>query len=298
MSEAEENRALIVFTSLAPLSVGGFAGLLAIGADGTAGKMVVPLAVMLAVGVLALAASLLHLGRPFRAPWAIVHCSSSWLSREVILFGMYLAALALYGFSVASNLWTDVLGFLGPLAALFGLLGVYATGRVYQLRARPAWDHWTATMAFPLSAVSSGVLFGVAVALSFPGIGADGGIVAALSAVSALSLVVGLGLTWFRFAQMARSGAEERKSLQLGLGRYRWAVVLRVAGALLALALISMGGAATVAAWVPAALGEAAERVLFFCTVVPVTLSGRSGARRAGWGPGESIAGEEYRGRA
>jgi hypothetical protein len=42
-----------------------------------------------------------------------------------------------------------------------------------------------------------------------------------------------------------------------------------------ALVFIGMGGGSQFLAWIPALLGEFADRILFFKTVVPVTLRGR-----------------------
>jgi hypothetical protein len=39
--------------------------------------------------------------------------------------------------------------------------------------------------------------------------------------------------------------------------------------------MIGMGGEVQFLCWVPAFLGEVADRILFFNTVVPVTLRGR-----------------------
>jgi hypothetical protein len=39
--------------------------------------------------------------------------------------------------------------------------------------------------------------------------------------------------------------------------------------------MITVGGEAQFLAWIPALLGELADRILFFKTVVPVTLRGR-----------------------
>ena len=59
---------------------------------------------ILATGILALAASLFHLGRPWRAPLALLRLTSSWLSREVFLFGLFLVALGIYAVLPVMNL--------------------------------------------------------------------------------------------------------------------------------------------------------------------------------------------------
>jgi len=59
------------------------------------------------------------------------------------------------------------------------------------------------------------------------------------------------------------------------LGPDLWLLVVRMAAGVLALVMISAGGGAQFLAWIPALIGEFADRVLFFKTVVPVTLRGR-----------------------
>jgi hypothetical protein len=60
------------------------------------------------------------------------------------------------------------------------------------------------------------------------------------------------------------------------MGPYRWLLVVRVAAAGLAFVLIAIGSGAQFLAWIPALLGEFADRVLFFKAVVPITLRGRN----------------------
>src|SRR5512138_3589192 len=122
-----EDRALIAFTSLAPISVGGFVGLLLVRASDSNSGLDLAAAILLCLGLLALGASLLHLGRPIRAPMALLRCSTSWLSREVAAYSLFIVSLGCYVFM-------PFLGFdgqsrfpVGVLAALMGLLGVIAT---------------------------------------------------------------------------------------------------------------------------------------------------------------------------
>src|SRR3546814_12293088 len=69
----------------------------------------------------ALVGSLAHLGRPGMAWKAFRNLRRSWLSREVALFGLYapLAALAVLVPGAA------------PVAAAVGVVGVYASARLY-----------------------------------------------------------------------------------------------------------------------------------------------------------------------
>ncbi len=76
-------------------------------------------------------ASLLHLGTPKNAWRAAIHLRKSWLSREILMFG-------LFGISWLISLAMPGMGKL-PLA-LCGLGLVYSMAMVYRLRSVPAWD--------------------------------------------------------------------------------------------------------------------------------------------------------------
>jgi DMSO reductase anchor subunit len=87
--------------------------------------------------------SLLHLGNPWNAWTSVNHLKKSWLSREILMFGLFgvswLVALALPG-----------MGKLPLALSGFGL--VYSMARVYRLRAVPAWDSWRTNTAFFMAA--------------------------------------------------------------------------------------------------------------------------------------------------
>ena len=97
MDSNEEYGTLAAFTALSPLAVGGLVGLLAAPSLRQIPGMDWAAIIVLATGILALVASILHLGRPWRAPLALLRLDTSWLSREVLLFGLFLLALACYG---------------------------------------------------------------------------------------------------------------------------------------------------------------------------------------------------------
>ncbi|HEY3365887.1 MAG TPA: DmsC/YnfH family molybdoenzyme membrane anchor subunit [Symbiobacteriaceae bacterium] len=106
------------------------------------GRLVFPLALA------SLAASLWHLGAPLGAYRAVSNFGSSWLAREIILMGLFTACAAAY-----SHLWQwrpenqPARRTVGLVAAVVGLLAVFATGMVYQLPSRPDWSHWSNLMA-------------------------------------------------------------------------------------------------------------------------------------------------------
>src|SRR5262245_18130519 len=76
---------------LTQLSVGGFVVELAAvagGATGGIGTVLHPV-LCLGLGWVGLMSSVLHLGRPFYAYRALIGLRHSWLSREVLAFGLY-----------------------------------------------------------------------------------------------------------------------------------------------------------------------------------------------------------------
>lgn len=88
--------------------------------------------------VVAIVASLFHLGHPFSAYRALSNLGESWLSREVLLFGIF-CVLALI------NVFRRYKGVV-LLTAIIGVFGVFAQGFTYAAPAIPAIDN-----AFPLA---------------------------------------------------------------------------------------------------------------------------------------------------
>jgi anaerobic dimethyl sulfoxide reductase subunit B len=94
-------------------------------------------------------ASLFHLGAPVNAWRALAHLKKSWLSREILMFG-------LFGASWLVSLALPGMGKL-PLA-LFGIGLVYSMAQVYRLRSVPAWNTDRTLFAFAVSAILLGGL--------------------------------------------------------------------------------------------------------------------------------------------
>jgi DMSO reductase anchor subunit len=93
--------------------------------------------------------SFLHLGQPLNAWRALNHLKKSWLSREILMFG-------LFGLSWLLCFAIPGMGKL-PLA-IIGVGLVYSMAQVYRLRSIPAWDtNWT-LLVFTISAVVLGGL--------------------------------------------------------------------------------------------------------------------------------------------
>jgi anaerobic dimethyl sulfoxide reductase subunit B (iron-sulfur subunit) len=114
------------------------------------GPLSIPL--LLAIGLLIGTGgliSLLHLGRPQNAWRAAFHLKKSWLSREILMVG-------LFGGSWLVSFFAPEMGKL-PLA-LTGLGLVFSMAQVYRLRSVPAWDTNRTLLAFFVSPVLLGGL--------------------------------------------------------------------------------------------------------------------------------------------
>jgi anaerobic dimethyl sulfoxide reductase subunit B (iron-sulfur subunit) len=156
---AIEELPLVAFTLLTQMAVGLAVCALALSA--------IPLPVLLAIGgVLGTGGlgSFRHLGRKRNAWRAVTHLRKSWLSREVLMAGLFGVAWAL----TAGLEWLQKASFVPWLMAMLGLGLIYSMARVYRLRAVPAWNTWRTPAAFFLSAAVLGAL-GIRLAVPGPG---------------------------------------------------------------------------------------------------------------------------------
>jgi DMSO reductase iron-sulfur subunit len=150
---------LVWMTSLMQLSVGTL-----VVAVATHHINPVLLALMLMLTAFTLNISVLHLGRPAYAWRAIKMWRRSWLSREVLLFGVFFLSLSsLTGLSYmdAKNIFLlpqTILPFAELATVLFGAAGILASARIYLVPARPAWNMCNTPIDFILSSAALGVI--------------------------------------------------------------------------------------------------------------------------------------------
>ena len=157
-SPAWDELPLVIFTLLTQLSVGMSVCLLALPR--------IPLALLFSLGLifgLGGLASFLHLGRKRNAWRVLVHLRKSWLSREVLLSGLFMAAWAL----TAGLKVFQMPPFTVWIMALAGVVLVYCMAQVYRLKTVPQWNSWRTALSFFLSTL---VLGGSAVNLFTPSI--------------------------------------------------------------------------------------------------------------------------------
>jgi len=191
--------------SLAPLA----------GGRDLSGARIIHQVTVFALGLLGLAAAILHLGRPWLAYRAVIGWRTSWLSREVIAFGAFAAAalgyaalpyVALAGIEIAP-MWRRALGIV---VAASGLAGVACSVMIYASTRRPFWNPAYTAFRFLLTCLVLGIPVAVLIRLANWTL-ADGGAparpwqqasyglcLALLAAAAAKLLAEGAVFTWLR----------------------------------------------------------------------------------------------------
>jgi anaerobic dimethyl sulfoxide reductase subunit C (anchor subunit) len=164
---------LIAFTLMSQMAVGAFLLLKAIHffarrASGTLDADRMMDRALLAIGPVLFAGmifSLFHLGDPLNAAKAFNNIGSSWLSREILMFTLFV----IMGGVFAVLQWRKIgsyrfRGIFAWIAAILGLGLIYCMAKVYLLRTVPTWNLWITTAgffntAFLLGAMALGVAY-------------------------------------------------------------------------------------------------------------------------------------------
>ncbi len=151
--------AMLVLTQLA---VGAFAAdvLLRLATNrGIGADAVLDAAVAAAAGVIAIAASIFHLGRPRYGYRAVIGLRHSWLSREVVAFGAFTGVAVPYAVLVAAapSGLGDAIRALGVVVALLGVLGVACSVLIYTTTHRSSWRPLPVASKFTVTAAVCGV---------------------------------------------------------------------------------------------------------------------------------------------
>jgi DMSO reductase anchor subunit len=145
---------LVAMLVLTQMSVGAFvadqalfAWLARTHSDLVAGVASMHAVAALALGLLGMAASILHLGRPLYAFRAVLGLRTSWLSREIIAFGVFALFALLYTIAAwaKNSALSSPHDLLGLAAAGSGLAAVFCSVMVYVDTGRRFWS-------FPLTA--------------------------------------------------------------------------------------------------------------------------------------------------
>lgn len=275
---------LVALTLLTQLSLGTVAATVAAEAAGGAarGRLAGGAVGAALAGAVALAASLFHLGRPASALKALRNLRTSWLSREVALLSAFSGASLAYAAAWEWGGPADGARLaLGTAAVALGVAGIYASGRLYLVPARPVWNSPRTIVSFFATALATGPLLAV-LCLERGRLGP--GLVAGLMVAAAAGTVAQLGTVRHLHRTVRGRTDRQHTGTAVLLGRFRQLVAARLAAAFTTLALLawtatvplagaSAGGRLAAALGV-AALGELAGRYLFYVTVVPFRVAG------------------------
>ncbi len=88
-------------------------------------------------------AAVLHLGRPMASIYAWLGLRTSWLSREIVAFGVYGGLIV--GAAASVSPWRSwvpslVAAILPWAAVMVGLMGLFCSAQLYAVTRRPYWD--------------------------------------------------------------------------------------------------------------------------------------------------------------
>jgi DMSO reductase anchor subunit len=256
-----------------------------------------PLLMLLLITAFTLQISVFHLGRPAYAYRAAKMWRRSWLSREVLLFGLFFGALA----ALTAAAWLALLqtalpalrlpvlsnfvvAVLQAATILFGGAGIVASACIYLIPARPSWNMVHTPVDFIFSAALLGVPLPFILEQSaaflrrlplierfVPATPAlDTTYAGALGAGIAAAWLINLGLKVFRLK--SSSVFEEHASYTLlQTSAMQWPLILSglcivIAGALHLLHFFLLG-------FLFAAAGVLLSRYLFFVSVVPLNMA-------------------------
>jgi len=274
---------LVWMTSLIQLSVG-----MLVTAVATRRTDPLLLTVIFALTVITLNISVLHLGRPAYAWRALKMWKRSWLSREVLLFGLFFASLA----ALTASAWlrafhlvevsSNVFLIVQIVTSLCGIAGIFASARIYLVPARPAWNMRHTPIDFLLSSAVLGViamlaLSPLATALSKLPRFARFEPMPSGHTISHLAIIVVFALWMFnqilRVVALSHSDVYERRAAASLLNTESLRGTFLVSFAFLGLALfLAIAGQALFA--LPIALAAVlASRYLFFVSVVPLNMA-------------------------
>ena len=258
----------------------------------------------LAIGLLALGASTLHLGRPLYAFRAVLGLRRSWLSREIVAFGLFsmlATAYAACSWLPAHVAPARVTNALGTAVALVGLVGVFCSVMIYHDTRRVFWAFRYTATKFLLSTLLLGVatvlLSAVASAawsgrLDFHGMLRGWGRPACLLMAGVSAVKLAFGLITFRHLR-DRDHTPMRRTARLLIGPLLRPVLARIALALVGgtllplLACLASSGPRstpaefailTVASFAMTLAAEFLERYLFFTAVIAPRMPGGVGA--------------------
>lgn len=137
-SEQKSELPLILFTLCTPTAVG--VALFAL-FDGSSLVYAATSLVLVSVGMVA---SIAHLAKPLRAPTSLRNVSTSWLSREIMVVGVFWGLVLLWAATCVGNMQGLLLWPFLPFTLNVGVVAggsclLVVIARAYHVHAQPAW---------------------------------------------------------------------------------------------------------------------------------------------------------------
>jgi Fe-S-cluster-containing dehydrogenase component/DMSO reductase anchor subunit len=259
----------------------------------------------LLLGFLGLFAAVFHLGRPQYAYRALLGLRTSWLSREILAFGLYAVLASGYvGLALFSPATDDGGGsparILGAAAGVAGLAGVLCSVMIYVDTRRPFWSATPTTLKFLLTACVLGLPLALSIAVWTTWFSAPESVVGMMETlgkpICGLLIALVLAKLCVELAVLLhlnqRQNSPLKRAATLIVGELSRVTLLRVFFAivggivlpcvLLAESVLTAGGSfqplfvgvATVLAVLLLAVGEFLERYTFFAVSVAAKMPG------------------------
>ena len=229
-------------------------------------------------GVVGLMASVLHLGRPLQAWRCFLGWRHSWLSREILLFGVF--GMFAVSAALTSKIGFTLLARLSAFGAVFiGLVAVYASVMVYHATKRDFW-HWRYAVPkfFGTTLILGLALSWCAATLT----SATGTSVLSGCLIVATLLKLGVDASFFRVIENDQPSTL-RNSAKLMRSKFRLFTAVRFVFALFGGGLLPFLAIAGQPDHLLATIGlvlllvsEMSERYLFFVAVSPTKMPGIS----------------------
>jgi len=229
--------------------------------------------IALGVGLLALAASVFHLGRPLYAFRAVLGLKRSWLSREIVAFGGF--ALLSTAYAVDYGINSTVNDIFAMTTAILGIFGVFCSAMVYKVTKRPFWDNHVTTLKFFLT---TGILgtSGILLVTMITGAGQTAPVLCGIIMILTLIKLM-VEATILRHS-LGHELTSLKKTAILMMGRFRpvtsWRFVCGILGGIVLpiffWAGVINGFLLPLFIFFLLLTGEFFERYLFFRTVIPL----------------------------
>ena len=274
VSPAQHHWPLVIMLVLTQASVGAFVADAAVGRalaeDLRATLLPAHAFAALAIGLAALGASVFHLGRPLYAFRAVIGLRTSWMSREIVAFGLFAMLAVAYAATTLFDVAPGLREALGATVAGVGVVGIACSALIYHATRRAWWTLSVTGFKFVMTAVVLGLATST-VTLSAAGTELTGDLVATLSRLVVIaSIVKALGeLTVFVHLRDKRYTELRRSAVLLTRDLRHWTVARFVALAAggIAVPLVIVRGPSlglAIASLVLLLAGELFERALFF----------------------------------